>query len=606
MSTLSNNNDLVALLENTCKKYPDKIAFTYLHNGEIEGKQSHITYQQLSTKAKAIAQTIQKVAKAGDRVLIILDSDLDFIAAFFGCLYAQVIAVPAYPPVTPEFAIKLQNIIDDSAPVLAISNNNFMTKIKLLHVIKWVKKLKLDVFLNKNYQTKFIKLLKLSTWDFDRLRWINLDKITTQDISNWQKPIIDPNSIAFLQYTSGSTGTPKGVMVTHKNLLHNVKVITRQVNTKNTTNIKCAFWLPLYHDMGLINGIIVPIYLSSPCILMSPFAFLQKPLRWLRVISHYQITHSGAPNFAYDLCIARTTLKERETLDLSSWQLAFTGAEPIRINTLKEFCTIFKISKFNPSSFYPCYGLAEATLMVSGSNSYYGPVYLSIKKDSYQENNIIICSDIDNNNQISLISCGKKGRSIDLKIVNPETQQLLPELTIGEIWLRSHSIAKGYWNKPQESHAIFNAYITDQSGPYLRTGDLGFLHQGELYVTGRSKDVIIINGRNYYPQDIEMTVEHSHEQIRSGCTIAFSSCIDNKERLIILVEIKKDYSQHQIDTIIDKIKISVLQNNGLCTHAIGLLEPHTLIKTTSGKLRRSAMHELYEKNQLTIIKHWQA
>jgi len=607
-TSFSSQQTLIGLLEEAAINAAHKNAFTYLITGDVNGPKEQITYSELAQKAKALAVIISQKTKVGDRVLIVLDSDLDYITAFFGCLYAKVIAVPAYPPVTPELAAKLQHIIQDSTPTLSISNTAFLKKFKQFRYIKWAKKLRLDKLIKPSaYKQKFKKITQLCLWDFDKQKWLDINKIKINSANAWQKNTVNADNLAFLQYTSGSTNTPKGVMVTHGNLLHNVELMRKQASFADFKEIRFSCWLPLYHDMGLISGILLPIYLQSEAILMSPFAFLEKPSRWLNVISTYRITHSGAPNFAYDLCVNRISAEEKQGFDLSMWQLAFTGAEPIRAYTLEKFSAEFSPCKFNKKAFYSCYGLAENTLMISGSRALQGPVYLSVKTDTYQQNKIEI-ADIMGNDTVKttkLVGSGQLGINCNIKIVDPNTCAILPELAVGEIWSYSPSVTKGYWNKPVETSEIFNAYTNTNEGPFLRTGDLGFIKDGELFITGRLKDLIIINGRNYYPQDIELTTERSHASIRIGSTVAFSTTSLGNERLVVLVEIKKNISQPEQDEIITTIKSAIINNHGVRVFAICLLSAHSLSKTTSGKLRRQAMRTLYEQKQLTYLTHWQ-
>ena len=476
---------LVELLRWRGTHQPDRLAYTFLVDGE--NVERNLTYGELDRQARAIGATLQQMGAAGERVLLLYPSGLDYIAAFFGCLYAGAIAVTAYPPHFNRSLERIEAIVADAQASIALTTSTFLAK-----TAQW-----------------FVEAPDLAT-----LRWLATDTLeATED--TWQEPHINSHSLAFFQYTSGSTGTPKGVMLSHANLLHNVSML--QSTGQHTEHDVVVGWLPLYHDMGLIGTILHPMYVGCPSILMAPIAFLQRPYRWLQAISRYGATISCGPNFAYDLCIRKITPAQRATLDLSSWKMAFNGAEPIRHDTLERFAETFASCGFRHEVFYPCYGLAEATLIVTGGQQATRPVAHTVQKLALEQQQLAVPAN-DMAAAQTLVGCGQAlSTQQQIVIVDPDSQTLCPPDHIGEIWVAGPSVAQGYWNRPAETAETFQAYLLTGEGPFLRTGDLGFLHAGELFITGRRKDVIIIRGSNHYPQDIELTVERSHPALRPTC-----------------------------------------------------------------------------------------
>ncbi|RUT07252.1 hypothetical protein DSM106972_025130 [Dulcicalothrix desertica PCC 7102] len=557
-------SNLVELLRYRAEQQPNDTAFIYLKDGEIES--TKLTYQELDIKAKAIAVQLQQITQPGKRALLLYPSSLDFIAAFFGCLYAQVIAVPAYPPRANQNLLRIKTIVADAQATVALTTTSLLSNLTQ----RWTENL-----------------------ESAKLHWLATDSVDDNLAELWL-PKLQQNYLAFLQYTSGSTGNPKGVMVTHANILHNEQMIaTAFEHSEKTISVG---WLPLFHDMGLIGNVLQPLYLGLPCILMSPVDFLQKPFRWLDAISRYKASSSGGPNFAYDLCLRKITAEQRSQLDLSTWDVAFTGAEPIRAETLTAFTNTFAECGFKHQAFYPCYGMAEATLFITGS----------IKTD------VPVIQTIDNR---SIVGCGRSGSEQKVIIVHPESLTQVESGEVGEIWVKSPSVTAGYWNNPEQTTKTFNAYLADtKEGSFLRTGDLGFILDEELFVTGRLKDVIIIRGRNHYPQDIEATIEQSHPSIRKpNCCAAFGIKIEGEERLVVVVELERRYRQrnnsqdtvqNEIEEIVGTIRSSVAEQHELQVYAVKLLKAGTIPKTSSGKIQRYACRDSYETGTLDVIHDW--
>ncbi|HEX8352320.1 MAG TPA: condensation domain-containing protein, partial [Pyrinomonadaceae bacterium] len=497
-----------------------------------------------------------------------------YVAAFFGCLYAGVVAVPAYPPRLNRTLARLQSVIADASPVAALTTPETLAR---------------------------IEPLVEGNADLLRLRWLALDGRDDDAAADWRTPAGDGDTLAFLQYTSGSTAAPKGVMVSHGNLLHNQRMI--QAAFRQTEQSVVVGWLPLYHDMGLIGNMLQPLYLGARGILMSPVAFLQRPFIWLEAVSRFRATTSGGPNFAYELCVRKVTAEQRATLNLSSWDVAFNGAEPVRAETLERFAATFAASGFRREAFQPCYGLAEATLLVTGRRRAEAPTLKRVSRAAVAAGRVVESAD-ESDGQL-LVGCGTTAFDEEVVVVEPETRTLCPAGEVGEVWVAGPGVAQGYWRMPEATAQTFRAYLHDGSGPFLRTGDLGALIDGELFVTGRLKDLIIIRGRNHYPQDIELTVERSHGALRPGCGVAFSVEADGAERLVLVQELERRRPAEAAE-VCAAVRQAVAEEHELQAHAVVLVRAGSIPKTSSGKLQRRACRELFLRNGLNVVAEWRA
>lgn len=576
--------DLVELARSRSASYPAIVAYTFLEDGEK--KATSITYQEFDLRCRALAVALREQVNPGDRVLLLYPPGLEYIIAFFGCLYAGVVPVPAYPPDTRNF-LRLQNIVEDAGAALALS---------LVSVIANVEKGPLSEAQNLHYK---------SNGSTAKIRWMASDDLSTDLACRWSDPGITPDTIAFLQYTSGSTGKPKGVIVTHENLIYNSALIARSCQHQPGDCV--VSWLPPYHDMGLIAGIIQCMYAGIPGVLMAPMAFLKRPFKWLKAISDVVVEGkitSGAPNFAYELCMERITPEQMTQLNLSKWKIAYSGAEPVRAETMERFAEMFAGAGFRKESFYPVYGLAEATLLASAGDIYSLPVVNAFDARQIEKNKVSLAE--EGAFAYSLAGCGENLYGQELLIVEPDTCKLCLPGEIGEIWMAGPSIAKGYWNNEAETAKAFQAYLADSGkGPYLRTGDLGFIKEGELYVTGRLKDLIIIRGVNHYPQDIEATVASASEVLRPGCGAAFSIDKNGEERLVIVQEVKRQYANRlDAEAVIADIVKAVSSGHSLQVYAIVLIEPSSFPKTSSGKLQRSASKKMFLDDTLKVVAQW--
>ncbi|MET0646196.1 MAG: AMP-binding protein, partial [Pyrinomonadaceae bacterium] len=572
---LSAPSTVVELLRRRAASHAEKVAYTFLVDGEAE--EVTLTYGELDRRARAVAGLLQSLGAQGERALLLYPSGLNYLTAFFGCLYAGVIAVPAYPPRANRTLDRLESIVADSQPTFALTTDLILSKA--------------EPFFGK------VPLL-------ETLRWLVPDSHTEAPQETWREPELDGDTLAFLQYTSGSTSAPKGVMVSHGNLLHNEKMI--QEAFRQTERSVIVGWLPLYHDMGLIGNVIQPLYLGAQAILMSPASFLQRPLRWLQAISRYKGTTSGGPNFAYELCASRIAPAERELLDLSHWEVAYNGSEPVRAETLDRFARAFEGCGFRREAFYPCYGLAEATLFVSGGSPSELPVVKRVQKKSLMEDGLATDAASDDEGCVTLVSSGRVSAEQQVRVVHPESLTECAPGAVGEIWIAGASVSRGYWNREEESEYSFRALLPEGGKrTFLRTGDLGFVQSGELFVTGRLKDLIIIRGLNHYPQDIELTVERSHESLRPGCGAAFSVEVEGDERLVIVHELEHR-QQSGADEIFEAVRQAVAEGHELNVHAIALVRAGSIPKASSGKIQRRACRAGYVEGTLNVLAEWRA
>jgi amino acid adenylation domain-containing protein len=562
---------LVDVLQRRAANHPNKTAYTFLDYGVIS--QHNLTYGELDANVKKLAVRLQQRVGLGERAVLLYPPGLDYIVAFFACLYAGVIAVPAYPPSNNRHMPRLQAILDDSKATLILTTQQVAGNIRQFPDMT-------DDLLGKH--------------------WLQTDLAERSiDTSAWCPPILQVNDLAFLQYTSGSTGDAKGVMISHGNLMANQQLIKRRFGHDQQSTV--VGWLPLYHDMGLIGNVMQPLYCGASAILMAPMAFLEKPLRWLQAISDYQAHTSGGPNFAYDLCIQKIGREELVGIDLSSWQLAFNGAEPINPLTLQRFIDVFSGCGFQRRSFYPCYGLAEATLLATGGDKQATPKISAFDKASLAQRTAHSVEDNPSTAR-SLVGCGTLAidDGQDLQIVDPNNDVRCEAGRIGEIWLSGPSIAQGYWQNPELSNKTF---VHDVQGQlWLRTGDLGFIDDGELFVSGRLKDLIIIRGRNYYPHDLEYAVEAATDTLSPASTAAFSVDEGDGEKLIVLAELKRNrVRQKDYRSEFSAIRARLTEECGIQADQILFLKPGTILKTSSGKLRRNACRELFIQQGLEFI-----
>ncbi|MEY2832067.1 MAG: hypothetical protein RLZZ574_1325, partial [Cyanobacteriota bacterium] len=556
------NSTIVDVLLDKATIVPYQTAYTFLADGENES--DSCTYQKLDLQARAIAVQLLTKVKPGDRALLVYPytAGLEFIAAFMGCLYAGVVAVTDYPRQHIKSLSQYQDRIVDCQASIALTTHEFAARVKGQLIA---------------HPTMALKLKALP--------WIESDQVDLSLADRWRSPKIDGDTLAFLQYTSGSTGQPKGVMVTHGNVLHNSEVIYQSFGHHPQTKI--LMWLPMFHDMGLIGGVMQPLFAGLPAVLMSPIALAQQPFLWLQALSKYQITTSGGPNFAYDLLCHKITDEQRASLDLSHWEVAFTGAEPVRAETLEKFSQLYKPCGFKKEAFYPCYGMAEGTLLITGIDASEYPTITYLDQTALTQDKVLAVT-AEHPHAKAVVSCGHTWLGDEVIIVNSETKIQCQGDRIGEIWAAGAGIGKGYYQRAEQTEATFQATLADNPNQtYLRTGDLGFIKDGELYITGRIKDMMILWGRNHYPQHIEETVASCHPALRPNHGAAFSIDLGGEEQLVIAHEVNRtDLRTLNAEEVIGAIRLAVGEQNMANVFAVALLKTGSISKTSSGKIQR--------------------
>jgi acyl-CoA synthetase (AMP-forming)/AMP-acid ligase II len=568
--------ELVTLLEHRANAQAAEPAFRFLVNGEVDGPIKELTFAELAQRARTIAAALQRQHVGREPVLLVYPPGLDFIAALFGCLYAGAIAVPVTPPrpARPGRSLaRLHKVAEDCGA-------------------RWL--------LTTQEGAELEPACRQLAPELSAVRWMVTEGLV--DERGWEPPRLTPETIAFLQYTSGSTAEPKGVMISHGNLVHNSAALARFGLRPGRVLVS---WLPSYHDMGLIGGILQPVYTGCLGVLMSPTAFIQSPRRWLEAISRYQAYCSPFPNFALEWCVQRIPPEKRRGLELGSWRVATNGAEPVRTESLERFATAFAEAGFRADALFPVYGLAEATLIVSGGQDRAAgarPSVLQVEKKALLARRMTPGEDPATTR--TLVGCGRPIEGQELLIVDPEQRVRCGPNEIGEIWVRGPSVALGYWGHPDDTERVFGARLRCGEGPYLRTGDLGFLDGGEVYVTGRVKDVVIIRGQNHAPQDLELTIEKSHPVIAPGFSAAFSIEVDDEECLAVVVGIDERARRASgIDpsAIVAAVHTRIALEHDLRTHAVVLVRHTEVPKTTSGKIRRSACQHAFLAGALNPI-----
>ncbi|TWU23898.1 Long-chain-fatty-acid--AMP ligase FadD26 [Novipirellula galeiformis] len=560
------------------EKHGARPAVTFVDD---DGVSRSWSYRELWGRVCQFANQMPKVAERDPRALLLFPPGLEFIAGFLGAHVAGWIPVPTCYPKPGRVMERLDSAARDCQPSALISDAATLAGIdrnKLCEAARGIPQIATDA---------------------------SIEASSANDPSHWIDPhslSIDPDSIALLQYTSGSTSEPKGVMVRHRNVMANLAAIKHGFklpwqDDEGSEAETAVFWLPFFHDMGLIGGLLAPLYSGYSIVLMSPRAFLQRPIRWLQLISDYKATVSGAPNFAYQLCIDRISPEQTDSLDLSHWTTAFCGAEPIVPRTLTDFAHRFSSSKFSLSAFYPCYGLAEATLLAAGGDGPAEPRLLTVARDALRDGRVDVQPDGRGKAFQKLVACGSAAQETELLIVDPQTREVCAERRIGEIWLRGASVTAGYWNRDEENQQRFAARTSDDREGFFRSGDLGFFDAGQLYVTGRIKDVVILRGRNLYPQDIEATVRESLGSNGGPCA-AFAVEGGRGEGLAIIAEIQRHCDESLLPEMIRSIRRSVIDIHEVDPRNILLVRPATVPLTSSGKIQRHRCRELFAADEI--------
>ncbi len=572
---------LLDVMERHGRQKPDAVVFRFLTDGEAQ--EQCVTYREIIAEAKRIGAMLQRLGAAGARILLVHAPGLDFIHAFFGCLYAGAIAVPAYPPNPSQLdrsLFRLAAIVADAEPQFALTSEALVPLLEGVCAGHPV---------------------------LGKVRWIASDGALEVHPRAFRGSSLRADDVAMLQYTSGSTGTPKGVILTHANLMNNQAAMQHHYET--TSKMQFISWLPLYHDMGLIGGLMGTLYAGGTATLMSPLAFMERPVRWLQAITRYRGTYTCAPNFAFALCTRKVTAREREELDLSSLEFALVGAEPIRPATLEAFATTFRACGFRRTAFYPAYGLAEGTVLLAGGRKGAEPRIARFNAQAL-ERHLAVPAKQDDAHALEFVSCGRLIPDHVARIVDPATFKSCEDGVIGELWVSGPSVSKGYWNKPEATRDTFGAMLDSGEGPFLRTGDHAFMTDGELHITGRIKDLIILAGKNHYPQDIEAGIDGRHPRIRPGGIAAFSVEERGAEQLVVAVEINAQglpteaaARAAEFDAIVGAIRRAVSDRHDIDVRAVALVRAGTLPKTSSGKIQRRATAQAFREGTLAPEDH---
>ena len=592
-----NETTLIEMLNARAATFADRAAFKFY---EDDQQSRTVTYAQLDATAKRIAVGLRRQIPRGAGIALVFPPGLAFIENFFGCLYAGLVPIPATYPKPRRPSPRLSAIVADAQPAAILTTERV-------------------------YET----CGQIQTPDnLHKRLWLTSESFEDEDAALWQHPQTTVEDIAFLQYTSGSTKEPRGVAVSHENISCNLEMIRLGFDLDVNKHAIGVSWLPAYHDMGLIGGILESLYVGGTTILMSPLSFLQRPARWLRAISDHRAVISGGPNFAYELCLRKIKPEELDGLDLSTWQVAFSGAEPIRATTLRKFAEKFAPYGFSDSAYYPCYGLAEATLLVTGG---LGPGNISTCKvlaSSLQDGGEIVSVGTEKSEQncLEFVGCGGPLLGEEVRIVDPESCKPLGDNQVGEIWIRGRNVARGYFNTPLSDDSAFagrladlgrcgeaycaqdtNAQEADTSvseRTYLRTGDLGFLRNGSLYVTGRKKELLIIRGRNHYPHDIEATVQLVHDKLIPGGGAAFTIDADDESTLVIVQEVDRSTTASDHEEMLKEIRRAVTTEHDVFVHEVILIRMGSLPRTTSGKVRYAEVRRQYLEKDFSVVARW--
>jgi acyl-CoA synthetase (AMP-forming)/AMP-acid ligase II len=562
---------LVDFLRQRATEQPDDIAFTFLPDGE--GEENNVTYAQLDSRAQSIGVRLRANLVPGDRALLSYPMGLEFIAAFFGCLYAGVIAIPSYFPDAGSLDSTLRQltlVVQDAEPKVMLTTSPSLKSIE--NVIDHYK-------------------------EVGAVRGIATETIPHELAKNWRYPSIDSDTLALLQYTSGSTSAPKGVMVRHCSILW--RASQEEAPSPKSASLS---WRPLMYTGGLYMGVLLPVVLGVRGILMPPETLLQKPLKWLETISRYKVASSAGPNFAYDHCVTRTNPEMRAGLDLTCWKAAFVVGEHIDAMVLERFAATFRPYGFQREAFVPCYGLTEMTGLISRASTSGGLRILRADKTALERNTVIVDPPADSATH-DIVSSGSIVTQ-KVTIVDPTTREECQPNKVGEIWASCEHAPRGYWNKSDETERTFRAFLANShEGPFLRTGDLGFIHNKELFVTGRLKDLIIVRGRNIYPQDVELTISQSGALSDPGSVVVFSIPNGTEERVVVVQELKGMHPESDLDDIVETIRRTVFEEHGVLAYVVLLVNRGAIPKSSiAGKSQRSACRSAFIEGTLQAVK----
>ncbi|WED42825.1 fatty acyl-AMP ligase [Legionella cardiaca] len=582
---------ITQILKDLCKTQPALELYRFIENDETV---KIITPVELDHQAKKIAAKLQKYQIKQKTAVLLYEPSCEYIFALFGCLYAGVIAVPAYPPITDEMATTLKKIIDNADAKIVLTSQKISASLRKLKVLTPLLSLIKPLIKNKTKEN----ILEAST-QLNQLKILTSAKISDQLVAQYKEERLCDKDIAYLQYTSGSTSKPKGVVITHQNLMANLQQLVQDY--KFTRSDVVVTWLPPYHDMGLISGIFIPLFVGIKSIHLSPINFLQKPLMWLKAISDYQGTVAGGPDFSFRLCSNKIKLEGIKDLNLASWRIAFCGAETVHSSTFPIFYNKFARYSLKENIFIPCYGLAESVVYVCGVRLNATAYYKNFNKKKLIEEGIAEIHKSEHEGK-RLVSVGFCSPNAHVQIVNPDSQEIMPDGHVGEIWFHGPNAATAYWRNSEDSQSQLNARIKNaqEHRTYVRTGDLGFKYQDELFITGRIKDLIIINGLNHYPQDLELSVREEFFSTDIGSIAAFAVNEDDCENVIMLVEHKKSSQLNSLE-LSQKVHEIIREKHLITIKKVLLVPAKTIPKTTSGKIKRAQCREYYVNGRISCL-----
>jgi acyl-CoA synthetase (AMP-forming)/AMP-acid ligase II len=570
---------LAEVLLEAANASPQRTALRFL---DPKGGNKELTFAALDHRARCVSEFLVRRVAAGSVVLLAIPPGLDFLPAFLGCIHAHVLAAPVAAPRRSADRDRIEKIVANCNAVVGLTIRELRAKLSGLGG-------QADA-LNRGATLEWVSVEDILDGD------ISSSRVVERRSSAWRPR---SNEVAYLQYTSGSTSIPRGVEVTTGGLVHSLHCIvdTLALGPEDV----CVTWLPHFHDMGLVGMLLAPLFVGASAVVLSPFDFVRAPIKWLKAFSDFRGTFTASPNFGYELCANQARILERTELDLTSWRVAGNGSEPVRADTVRRFIDAFEPAGFAPSAMAPCYGLAEATLVVSISRPW-NPVRLVGFDRMLLSQGIVQESDGDA--AMTLVGCGPPVVGTDIAIVDPVTGTRRPPNGVGEIWVRSESVASGYHNQETHFSDCFHASIKNEQGLFLRTGDLGFIHKGELFVTGRMRDIVIVRGRNIHSEDIELAAQGAHPELRASRGVAFGVDGDEEEGVVILQEVKATMPRARADEVILNIRAAINGVHGVDPMDIALLPPRTIELTSSGKLARWKTQAAWLEDRIPSIARW--
>lgn len=564
-------SSLVEILRFRAAHQTDRPAYIFDLDGR--GGEVSVTYGELDHAARRVASELRARTSPGDRALLLYPTGRDFLAAFMGCLYAGVVCIPLFPPRASRRTGRLRLVINDSEARLALTPASGLDEVR------------------RHLKEEGVEALEVLAAG-----------IEPKSVGgSWADSPPAPSDVAYLQYTSGSTSQPKGVMVTHRNLIYNCSYMAGVYGLSSEST--AVTWLPHFHDFGLVDGLLNPLFIGCPVVVLSPAQFARRPIVWLEAITRHRATHSGSPNFGFDLCLRKVRPEQRAELKLDSWETAPNGGEPVRSRTLNAFSEYFAPSGFNRRTFLPAFGLAEATLMVTGGRKEDPPTVLHVDGPELERGRVVALPAHSEKSR-PLVGCGFAHRDMEVAIVDPQSHRICAEGSVGEIWVGGPTLPAGYWGRPEATALTFRASTEDGRGPFMRTGDLGFLQGDELFVAGRLKDMIIIRGGNYYPHDVEWVAEEAHASLQRGRAAAFAVDSEQGERLVVAIEMARSHrhATHQhLEEIASAIRAAVAEEFEIDVYSVVLLRPATMPMTSSGKIQRHACRNLFLQSELDVV-----